>query len=142
MAYRFTLARNVFTAGTREVFASALQVTGTTMPPAPDVMLRLHSDFPLVSFTELSVNCDINVAGLEMKPKKRLTTPPIIQHGDFRFLFLICSKLTNISHREALRGNVDTLFVLEWNRDTETFNALVESAALDIHAYIIQCNDR
>ena len=30
----------------------------------------------------------------------------------------------------------------EWNQDTESFNALVESAALDIHAYIIQCNDR
>ena len=28
------------------------------------------------------------------------------------------------------------------NSDTETFNALVESAALDIHAYIIQCNNR
>ncbi|EPL6869621.1 MULTISPECIES: hypothetical protein [Enterobacterales] len=25
---------------------------------------------------------------------------------------------------------------------TDTFNALVESAALDIHAYIIQCNNR
>jgi hypothetical protein len=32
--------------------------------------------------------------------------------------------------------------VPEWNQDTETFNALVESAALDMHAYIIQCNDR
>ena len=37
---------------------------------------------------------------------------------------------------------VDALFVPEWNQDTETFNALVESAALDIHAYVIQCNDR
>lgn len=82
------------------------------------------------------------LAGLEMKPEKRWTTPPIIQHGDFRFALLICSELTNISYRAALRGNVDALFVPEWNQDTETFNALVESAALDIHAYIIQCNDR
>ncbi|ELI6451112.1 Reverse transcriptase [Yersinia ruckeri] len=82
------------------------------------------------------------LAGLEMKPEKKWTTPPIIQHGDFRFSLLICSELTNISYRAALRGNVDALFVPEWNQDTETFNALVESAALDIHAYIIQCNDR
>ena len=41
-----------------------------------------------------------------------------------------------------MRGRIDALFVPEWNQDTETFNALVESAALDIHAYIIQCNDR
>jgi hypothetical protein len=68
--------------------------------------------------------------------------PPIIQHGDFRFALLVCSELTNINYRAALQGKVDALFVPEWNKDTETFNALVESAALDMHAYIIQCNDR
>jgi len=82
------------------------------------------------------------LAGLEMKPEKIWKTPPILQHGDICFAFLICSELTNISHRSALRGKVDALFVPEWNQDTETFNALVESAALDIHAYIVQCNDR
>ncbi len=82
------------------------------------------------------------LAGLEMKPDKAWKTPPILQHGDMRFALLVCSELTNISHRAALRGRVDALFVPEWNPDTETFNALVESAALDIHAYIIQCNDR
>lgn len=82
------------------------------------------------------------IAGLKMKPGKRWDTPPIIQHGDFRFALLVCSELTNISYRAALRGKVDALFVPEWNQDTETFNALVESAALDVHAYIIQCNDR
>lgn len=86
------------------------------------------------------------LAGLEMKPEQpkiwKRGIPPIIQHGDFRFAMLICSELTNIRYRVALRGRVDALFVPEWNSDTETFNALVESAALDIHAYIIQCNDR
>lgn len=83
-----------------------------------------------------------HLAGLEMKPDKEWKTPPIIQHGDLRFAMLICSELTNIRYRADLRGKVDALFVPEWNPDTETFNALVESAALDIHAYIIQCNDR
>lgn len=82
------------------------------------------------------------IAGLKMKPDKRWERPPIIQHGDFRLGLLVCSELTNISYRAALRGNVDALFVPEWNQDTETFNSLVESAALDVHAYIIQCNDR
>ena len=77
-----------------------------------------------------------------MKPDKCWRTPPIVQHGDFRFALLVCSELTNISYLAALRGKVDALFVPEWNQDTETFNALVESAALDVHAYIIQCNDR
>ena len=82
------------------------------------------------------------LAGLELKPDKDWKVPPILQHGDLRFALLICSELTNISYRAALRGKVDALFVPEWNQDTETFNALVESAALDMHAYIIQCNDR
>lgn len=82
------------------------------------------------------------VAGREMQPDKSWKTPPIIQHGDFRFALLVCSELTNIGYRAALRGQVDALFVPEWNQDTETFHSLVESAALDVHAYIIQCNDR
>lgn len=82
------------------------------------------------------------LAGLEMKPDQVWKSPPILQHGELRFALLVCSELTNISHRAFLRGRIDALFVLEWNQDTETFNALVESAALDMHAYVIQCNDR
>ncbi len=82
------------------------------------------------------------LANLELKPDRAWQTPPVLQHGDLRFALLVCSELTNISYRAALRGKVDALFVPEWNQDTETFNALVESAALDVHAYIIQCNDR
>ena len=82
------------------------------------------------------------LAGLEFKPDRVWKAPPIIQHGELRFSLLVCSELTNISYRAALRGKIDALFLPEWNQDTETFNALVESAALDIHAYIIQCNDR
>lgn len=83
------------------------------------------------------------LAGVRMKPAvKKWKSPPLIQHGDFRFALLNCSELTNIRYRAALRGKIDALFVPEWNSDTDTFNALVESAALDIHAYIIQCNNR
>lgn len=84
------------------------------------------------------------LAGLEMAPaqSQKWDKPPIIQHGDFRFALMVCSELTNIRYRADLRGKIDALFVAEWNPDTDTFNALVESAALDIHAYIIQCNNR
>ncbi len=82
--------------------------------------------------------------GLELKPEKgwKDGRPPVIEHGPFRFALMICSELTNIRYRTELRGRVDAIFVPEWNQDTESFNALVESAALDVHAYIIQCNDR
>lgn len=80
--------------------------------------------------------------GVRMQPANRWR--PDVPHRSARRLrfLLVCSELTNISYRAALRGKVDALFVPEWNQDTETFNALVESAALDMHAYIVQCNDR
>lgn len=84
------------------------------------------------------------LADMEMVPDVRwkAALPPIIQHGGFRFSMLICSELTNIRYRSYLRGKVDAVFVPEWNQDTDSFNSLVESAALDVHAFIIQCNDR
>lgn len=84
------------------------------------------------------------LAGVELRPaqSQQWQKPPIVQHGGLRFALMVCSELTNIRYRAELRGKVDALFVPEWNRDIETFNALVESAALDIHAYIIQCNNR
>lgn len=84
------------------------------------------------------------LAGANLKPAVpwKGQSPPIIQHGNFHFALLNCSELTNIRYRAELRGKVDALFVPEWNSDTDTFNALVESAALDIHSYIIQCNNR
>jgi hypothetical protein len=45
-------------------------------------------------------------------------------------------------NRLRFQGQVDALFVPEWNQDIESFSALVESAALDVHAYIVQANNR
>ncbi|AMJ44214.1 hypothetical protein [Corynebacterium stationis] len=77
-----------------------------------------------------------------LTPHVKWSKPPVIWHGDFAFALLICSELTNIAHRTTLRGKVDALFVAEKNRDLNTFESLVDSAALDIHAYIAQSNSR
>jgi len=84
------------------------------------------------------------VAGKVLKPKARSKwdSPPVLSHGGLHFAILVCSELTNIRYRADLRGEVDALFVPEWNRDADTFDSLIESAALDMHAYIVQCNDR
>lgn len=73
---------------------------------------------------------------------------PIVRHGDivtnrtFDFSTVICSDLTNVDYRAQLRGKIDALFVPSWNQDADVFSSIVESAAYDIHAYVIQCNDR
>lgn len=71
-----------------------------------------------------------------------LRTLPVYRHGDFCFGVLICSDLTNVENRRHFQGRVDSLFVLEWNQDVDTFSFLVESAAHDIHTYIVQINNR
>jgi predicted amidohydrolase len=67
---------------------------------------------------------------------------PIFKHGQLHFGLLICNELTNIDYRSKFRGQIDALFVLEWNQDLKSFAPLVEAAALDIHCYVVQVNNR
>lgn len=76
------------------------------------------------------------------KPKNTKEALPIYQHGDYFFGVLICSDLTTPSNRAKYEGNVDTLFVLEWNKDVKTFSFLIEGAAHDIHTFVVQVNNR
>jgi predicted amidohydrolase len=66
----------------------------------------------------------------------------IYDHGGFRFGVLICSELSNAEHRVVFRGNVDAVFVLCWNQDLESFEAMLDAAALDIHSYQVLVNNR
>ena len=67
---------------------------------------------------------------------------PIYKHHGVNFGVMICSELQNSKARVLFQGNIDALMVLSWNRDLETFCSLIESAALDIHAYMILVNNR
>jgi hypothetical protein len=85
---------------------------------------------------------ELDNKGYQMIPEKPWRKPPVIRHGGFCFAMLICSELTNVTYRSNLRGKIDALFVPEWNQDLETFNSLVEATALDIHCFVVQCNNR
>jgi hypothetical protein len=74
------------------------------------------------------------------KPDK--TRHAVYVHGGLCFGVLICSELTNIRNRALFQGKVDALFIPEWNPDLESFGTLVEAAALDVHCYIAQANNR
>lgn len=80
--------------------------------------------------------------GVLHKPTGEKAKPILYAHRNFFFASLICSDLTNIAHRNELRGAIDALFALEWNPDTKTFSSLVESTANDLHAFVIQANNR
>ncbi|QLZ68461.1 hypothetical protein FOLKNPGA_01240 [Legionella sp. PC1000] len=67
---------------------------------------------------------------------------PIYNHNNFHFGVMVCSELQNSKERISFQGEIDALMVLSWNKDLETFSSLIESAALDIHAYLIMVNNR
>jgi hypothetical protein len=67
---------------------------------------------------------------------------PVYVHHGFNFGVMICSELQNSKERVKFQGEVDALMVMAWNRDLETFSALVEATALDVHAYTILVNNR
>jgi len=75
-------------------------------------------------------------------PPANCLNHPVYHHESFSFGVLICSELTDIANRERFQGRVDALFIPEWNQDIESFATLVEASALDVHAYIVQANNR
>ncbi|MCW8828355.1 MAG: RNA-directed DNA polymerase [Gammaproteobacteria bacterium] len=69
-------------------------------------------------------------------------TKPIYVHNNVHFGVMVCSELQNSKARVKFQGEVDALMALSWNKDLETFASLIESAALDVHAYTILVNNR
>ena len=67
---------------------------------------------------------------------------PVYIHNNFHFGVMVCSELQNSKARIAFQANVDALTILSWNQDLETFSTLIESSALDVHAYTILVNNR
>lgn len=83
-----------------------------------------------------------NVGATLYQPTGAELLLPVYVHGGFCFGVLLCSDLTNIQNRRYFQGQVDGLFVLEWNPDVQTFSFLVEATAHDVHAFIVQVNNR
>lgn len=104
-------------------YASSIQVRQRKSLPAPGEEQQLYASHGL-SWTD----------GIE--PKR------VYQHNGLYFGILVCSELQNMSYRADFQGRVDCLITLSWNKDLESFSALVDAAALDVHAYIALVNNR
>jgi hypothetical protein len=107
-----------------------------------------YNTFVSLKQTKLAAAYD-EARRLRQKVNSSLTPPPsapwdkpVYVHGKFCFGVLICSDLTSIQNRGHFQGLVDSLFVVEWNQDLPTFGLLVDSAAHDVHAFIVQANNR
>ena len=74
--------------------------------------------------------------------KEAKKSKPVYIHNGAHFGVMVCSELQNSNARVKFQGEVDALMVLSWNQDLDTFASLIESAALDVHAYTILVNNR
>ena len=65
---------------------------------------------------------------------------PLFHWRGCYFTVFNCYELANVQDRALFRSKVDFMVVAEWNRDTNYFSNIAESAARDLHCFFIQVN--
>ncbi|MFV0412899.1 MAG: hypothetical protein ACK5L3_06445, partial [Oscillospiraceae bacterium] len=73
---------------------------------------------------------------------KDQTTPlyHLIVTEDTQYSTVLCFEFTDINTRASLKAKIDTLYVPQFNRDTNYFSSIVESASRDLHCFVMQAN--
>ncbi|MBO1256704.1 hypothetical protein J3L16_13510 [Alteromonas sp. 5E99-2] len=51
-----------------------------------------------------------------------------------------CFELSDISHRSIFKSEIDLLLACVWNKDTNYYQHILESAVRDLHCYVVQSN--
>ncbi|CAJ0691427.1 hypothetical protein [Ralstonia holmesii] len=74
-------------------------------------------------------------------PKPKNSNHHLFRWRGASFAIYNCFELASIEDRALFKGHVDFIVATEFNRDTSYFSNIVESAARDLHCYVIQVND-
>ena len=74
-------------------------------------------------------------------PKAKSTSYHLFRWRGASFAIYNCFELASIEDRCLFKGKVDFIVATEFNRDTNYFSNIVESAARDLHCYVVQVND-
>ncbi|TKB72590.1 MAG: hypothetical protein E8D46_13365 [Nitrospira sp.] len=78
----------------------------------------------------------------------RLSVPPLRARGDYQlfqwrgasFAVYNCYELASLEDRCLFKGMVDFIVCSEFNKDVNYFSNILESAARDLHCYVVQVN--
>lgn len=66
--------------------------------------------------------------------------PILYKYRGAVFSTMNCYEISDIKYRSQLIGEIDFLVIIEYNKDTNYFSNIIDSASRDLHSYIVQVN--
>lgn len=97
------------------------------------VYVREKNDYSPIEFEEL--------AKLGLRCQNRVVAEyQIFDWKGIRLAPFVCYELTDIAARASLKGKCDFVTASVFNPDTTYFSSIIDSAARDLHAFIVQAN--
>lgn len=64
----------------------------------------------------------------------------LIKWKGFQFTIYNCYELADVAHRSVFHSELDVLFAIEYNRDTNYFSNIAEATCRDLHCFFVQAN--
>lgn len=64
----------------------------------------------------------------------------LIKWRGIQFTIYNCYELADVVHRSIFRSELDILFTIEYNRDTNYFSNIAEATCRDLHCFFVQAN--
>lgn len=64
----------------------------------------------------------------------------LIKWKGIQFTIYNCYELADVVHRSIFRSELDILFAIEYNKDTNYFSNIAEATCRDLHCYFVQAN--
>ncbi len=64
----------------------------------------------------------------------------LIKWKGIQFTIYNCYELADVVHRSIFRSELDILFAIEYNKDTNYFSNIAEATCRDLHCFFIQAN--
>jgi hypothetical protein len=84
------------------------------------------------------------IDSLRLTPANMLHKPKNYYHkvnwNGVSFATYNCFELSDIEHRTLFKSEVDMIFACVWNKDTNYYQHILESAVRDLHCYVVQSN--
>jgi len=76
---------------------------------------------------------------------KGVPVPPmsfyhLIKWKGIQFTIYNCYELADVVHRSIFRSELDILFAIEYNKDTNYFSNIAEATCRDLHCFFVQAN--